>query len=344
MQQSTTEGTQETTTDEGSSNTQPTNTFSSFAPAAAFIPALAAPSIANYVSPTPATVPISTPAPQPTTPNSNFAGTNQVSMDSQIAKITSSIDSIQVPPPLSPKDVSLSWEEISLSKDHSEAMLQVGDLSLLAWDMAGKIGSKINFPCKVLMIAGKTFIAGEDGAYVSLIEKDKAYDDALQYLKNPATSKRFAELVRDMKEGRFYFSFDSRMVRAAKAVNDPKNGSGGMELAWDSMLSPQAKAAMARKACMEIGAELVSTGTEGLVKELTERKELFEAARIDRKQAQSLLKQATDPSEKAQLMNAIEKTENIMENTYKIQEAGPKALGAIEGIYLSGEAEKSQEK
>ena len=359
-QEATSEGNPESQTTSTSSDQSSTSSSSSYVVPASIAAAAFAPSIANFVpqnnapqynapvepvpvEPVPVQpVPIAPTVIQPAP--SNIVSQNQVSLNSQISKIMSSIDSIQVPAPLQQKDVSLSWKEVLLDKDHSEALLQVSDIGLLAWDMAGKIGSKINFPCKVLMIAGKTFIAGEDGALLYLIEKDKSYDDALGYLKDPATSKRFVQLVRDIKEGKSFFSFDSKMVKAARAIDDPKNGSSGMALAWDSMLSPQAKAAMVKKGCMEIGTELVSTGTEGLVKELTERKGVFEAARIERKQAESLLKQATESSDKAQLVNAIQKTEKIMEDTYKIQEAGPKALGTIEGIYVSTEAEKSQVK
>ena len=334
------------------SSTSDTTTETAPSPSSYLIPAAAgfvAGRVSNNFWPAPQQPVYNPPAPvQPENsvqqPQSNVVIPSAAPVNSQLQNLMRSVDTLQVPPPLPAKDISLSWESVLLSKDHSEALLQVGDIGLLAWDMAGRIGSSINFPCKVLMIAGKVFIAGEDGAYVYLVKQDKAYDDALRYLKDPATSKRFALLVRDIKEGRPFFCLDSNMVKAARAINNPKLNNSGTWLAWDAMLSPEAKAAMARKACIEVGTELVSDGTEGLVGDLTEQKEVFEAARVERKQAQSMLRQTTDAAEKAQLTQAIQKTEHVMENTYKMTEAGPKLLGTIEGIFVSNEAEKGQEK
>ena len=88
---------------------------------------------------------------------------------------------------------------------------------MLAWDLAGKVGQKTLLPsCKVLLIAGKVFIAGEDGAYVHLVKQDKLYEAALHYLKNPATTREFANLGA-RPEG----------VRASSGIRQFGNGPGG---------------------------------------------------------------------------------------------------------------------
>ena len=182
----------------------------------------------------------------------------------QIAKIMRGLRAIEVPPPLPPEHVALSWRK--LSEDYGEQALdQGGDVGFLAWDLFGKFGETASLHCKVVLIVGKVFIAGEDGAYVHLVKQDKVFEESLAYLKNPATMRQFAELVRDLKEtGETSPSADEKMVRAARAIIDPSLGSSGMRIAWDAMLSPEATAAMVRKACLEVGGELVSTGTEGI--------------------------------------------------------------------------------
>ena len=136
---------------------------------------------------------------------------------------------------------------------------------MLAWDLAGKVGQKTLLPsCKVLLIAGKLFIAGEDGAYVHLVKQDKVYEAALHHLKKPETTRSLPIFVRDLKEyGRPPASAGPEMVRAARAILDPSLGSSGTRIAWDSMLSPEAKAAMVRKTCLEVGAELVGDRGRG---------------------------------------------------------------------------------
>ena len=251
----------------------------------------------------------------------------------QIAKIMRDLRAIEVPPPLPTRHVAMSWRK--LSEDYgAQALDQGGDAGFLLWDLFGKIGGEAPLHCKVVLIVGKVFIAGEDGAYVHLVKQDKVFDDALGYLKDAATTRQFAELVRDLKEtGQAPSSADENMVRAARAILDPSLGSSGMRIAWDAMLSPEATAAMVRKACLEAGGEMVSEGTEGLLGDLTRQKGLYDAARLQRREAQTLLKHCGDTLEQEQLKKVILHADYVLQNTYRVERAGPILAGsAIEKV------------
>jgi hypothetical protein len=260
----------------------------------------------------------------------------------QIAKLAKGLDAIQVPSPLPQKEASLSFEQVSNSS--GTVLEKAGDVAFLAWDLLGKFGDKGSLHVKVILIAGRVFIAGEDGAYIHLVKQDKIYEDALHYLKDPATSRQFANIVRDLKEkGSAPASADPDMVRAARAISDPALGSSGTRIAWDSMMSPEARAAMARKACLEIGTELVHTGvsegTENLLRDLTKRKELYAAARLEREEARRMLKHSTDALDKDQLRKVIAHANNTLEGIYRLERAGPVIGGELAAIHVERELE-----
>ncbi len=192
-----------------------------------------------------------------------------------------------------------------------------------------------------MLLAGRVFIAGEDGAYVHVVKQEAVFEEALHHLKDPATRRGFAELVRDLKEGiPAPQSADANMLRAARAIIDPALGSSGARIAWDAMLSPEARAAMVRKACLEIGSGLVSTGTEGLVTDLTKREGLYEAARQERGEAVRLLKQSTDPLDRDQLRKVIAHANSVLDGIYRLERVGPTMRGELEAIYARGEVER----
>jgi hypothetical protein len=273
----------------------------------------------------------------------------------QIAKIMKGLRAIEVPPPLPPQHVALSWKK--LSEDYGEQALdRGGDAGFLAWDLFGRFGETATLHCKVVLIAGKVFLAGEDGAYVHLVKQDKVFEEALGYLKDPATKRPFAELVRDLKEtGRAPPSADEEMVRSARAIIDPSLGGSSTRIAWDAMLSPEATAAMVRKACLEVGGELVSAGTEGMLRDLTRQKGLYEAARLRRREAQELLKHPIDALDRDQLKKVVLHADYLLQNTYRLEKAGPILAGfaiekvaegaaddesVLKSVHLNGQAEK----
>jgi hypothetical protein len=261
----------------------------------------------------------------------------------QIARIMRGVGSIEVPPPLPSRKVSLSWHRIAT--EHGTGILDTGsDVGFLVWDLFGRIGSKAPFAAKVLVIAGKTFIAGEDGAMVHLIKQEGIYQEALGYLKDSATRQKFARLVHSLKEnGTAPADTDPRMLRAAKAINDPKLGSSGTRLAWGAMASPEAKAAMVRKASLEIGVSLIDHGTGGILADLNKQKKLYTATRLERRKARVLLRETTDPIERDQLKKIIAHTNYVTAKTYRLERSGPilgnYAIGKVGGRVIKDQGD-----
>jgi hypothetical protein len=117
------------------------------------------------------------------------------------------------------------------------------------------------------------------------------------------------------------------------------------------MLSPEARAAMVRKASLEIGAELVSTGTQGLLYDLTKRKELYEAARFEREEARKMLKGA-DALDRDQLKKVIDHANYVLDDLYRLQSVVPTVAGGAVGdaasdlvaVYVGGENNKPEPK
>jgi len=269
----------------------------------------------------------------------------------QIAKIAHGLDAIQVPPPLPRNEASLSWKQLYLN---NSAMLNASDHVLDFWELTGTLGEAASLHCRLILIAGRTLIAGEDGAYVHLVKQDQVYENALRYLKDPVKSRQFTHLVQALKEKTpLPASADADMVRAARAILDPKLGSSGMRIAWDSMLSPEARAAMVRKASLEIGSELVSEGTQGLFYDLTKRKELYTAARLERDEARTMLKEPGNSlSDIDQLRKVVDHANAVFDDLYRLQSVVPTvassavgdATGELVNIYVAGDKRTSEEK
>jgi hypothetical protein len=275
----------------------------------------------------------------------------------QIAKIAKGLDSIHVPPPLPRSEASLSWKSLSLDGKSADTAMKVGDYLLEAWDLTETLGEKGSLYTKVLFIGGKVFIAGEDGAYVYLVKQNKVYEDALRYLKDPAMCHKFVELEKILQaKGHVPESADPNMLRAARAILNPALGNSSQKIAWDSMLSPEARAAMVRKACLEIGTELVSTGvsnsTEELFSDVTKRKELYEAVRLQRGEAQKMLKHTTDSLDKDQLQKVIAHGNSVLNDIYQFEKIMPglaantigDATGELAAIHIPGDGESPSQK
>ena len=97
---------------------------------------------------------------------------------------------------------------------------------------------------------------------------------------------------------------------------------------------------MVRKTCLEVGAELVGTGAEGLTGELTKRKELCKTALFEREEARRMLKATANPIDQDQLRKVIADANHVLEYIYRLEEAGPKLAGTLESIYTGDEVEK----
>jgi hypothetical protein len=257
----------------------------------------------------------------------------------QIYKIAKSLDAIRVPPPIPSADASINWNVVA---QQTSGLGGAADYGMLALDLFGRIGAK-HMLFKGLVIGSKTLIAGAEGALLYVPRQTETYEKALKYLKDPATSKTFAYMVRDLKErGATSIQAAPDMLTAAKAVADPRVGDWRW-LVWDAFLSPEARTAMVKKACLEIGTELAATGAGGILEkvssDLAGRKAIFDAIRQERKKAVGMMKGAT-PADQHQLNRVIAHANKQLERTYRTEQAGPTLMGYFAGQYAYQEAEK----
>jgi tetratricopeptide (TPR) repeat protein len=278
---------------------------------------------------------------------------NEIS-NPQIYEIAVNLDKIKVPPKPIPA-AEVSWEWLRPASENSELILNGVDCGLLAWDLAGHIGKGAAFSYTVILIAGKTIIAGAEGGLIFMTNKNKTYEGALKYLKRPDTVKPFANLVYELKnkgavskqsfqqlwelkqKGVISDAEEKEMIEAARAVSGEKTS---RRLFWDAMLSREALIAMVRKASMEIGTTLFMDGSKNIMTDLTRRKAVYDAIRLERNQAVSRLRIAKDPAEIAALDRVIVHANKMIDQLYHVDGAGPKILGFLAEHFPFKEAEE----
>lgn len=252
--------------------------------------------------------------------------------DPEVAIYARRLDSVVPPLPIPAKEVALNWKQIYLNDDR---LMDTTDVVVAGWEMTGVLGESISIPIKILMIGGKSFIAGENAAYMYLVKKDADYDAALAYLKNPAQAQKFARLVQDVQQSRpVPATTDPAMVNAARAITDPKLGDTG-KMVWDAMTSKDALVAMVRKATIEVGTEMLSPSTEGLLPDEAERKAMFDSVRLERNEARKLLTlSAKSDVERAQLKTVIEHADQLSADMYRLEKVG-KVASALDDELIS---------
>jgi hypothetical protein len=250
--------------------------------------------------------------------------------DPRVARLARSIGAIVPPAPVPKEEVPTDWKHIYLNE---ESLMKSADRLMALWEMTGPLGSSIGKPLKVVMIAGKTFIAGENGAALYLVRQDQTYDQALSYLKNPAQSQQFARLVQAIRENRpLPSSADPGMVSAARAIADPKLAHGSAALAWDFMTSQEALSAMLRKAAIEIGADAASDKAGKMLTDENQRKAVFDALRLERRQAVNMMRTAsTTTAQREQLKIVIDHANRTMADIYRVEKVADTLRGEVIG-------------
>jgi hypothetical protein len=81
--------------------------------------------------------------------------------DPQVVPIAHRLASVVPPLPIPAEEAKLDWKEVYLNDDR---LMNTLDMVVAGWEMTGVLGESISTPCKMLIIGGKAFIAGEDGA------------------------------------------------------------------------------------------------------------------------------------------------------------------------------------
>jgi len=248
--------------------------------------------------------------------------------DPKIEPMARRLAGVVPPPPMPPDEVALDWKKVYLNDNR---LMNTADVVIAAWEITGVLGKSISLPCKALLIGGKSFIAGEDGAYMYLVKKDGDYDAALAYLKDPARAPKFARLVQQIRQNRPVASdADPAMVQAARTVTDAGAASTAA-VVWDAMTSKEALGAMLRKAAIEVGVEVLSPSTGGLLADQAERKVLFDAVRQERNLARKMLQDAaTTEAQKKQLATVIRQADRVSSELYKVGRINEVASGVAD--------------
>jgi hypothetical protein len=246
--------------------------------------------------------------------------------DSEARPIAQRIDAVVPPLPIPAKVAPTTFSNLVLS--HQEGILEANDYFWAGWDMFGPMGTALATPEKAIMIVGKTFIAGEDGAAIFLAKKEEDYDAALRYLKDPEQRKKFAQIVQKLREGRPESPFDDpEMTRVAHAIADPKLNRSGTAIAWDAMISPPAVAAMMRKATIEAASEYLGDKVNEGLSEVTGNKEAFEAVTRDRNLAVHLYETTPSAERKIQLETIIGQANQKLAHMYRVEQVASTPVG-----------------
>jgi hypothetical protein len=202
---------------------------------------------------------------------------------------------------------------------------------VLGYDMVGKIGGKAVPAMNLTLIATKTLATGGDIAFVEtnayFTTHDYLVSKALEYLRDKNTARPFAELLQNLKNGRPIAAKDATMLPFARAVIDQK---GVFSVFWDSLMTPEARAAMVRKVSIEAAAYFSAGKLEGavesVVKDWKARTEFLDAVRISRSKAQHLLREARS-ADREELLAIIRSSDKVLERNYRLKEDVAKVWG-----------------
>jgi hypothetical protein len=263
--------------------------------------------------------------------------------NSEAARILAGIRKIKVPPPVPPEDALLSFGQL-VPDEKSKRIIAGSEIGVAIFEITGKLGSA-TLASKVLFSTGKTFIAAENGADIYIVKQNDTYEMALAYLKNAKERQKFVEIVRDVRENKPLPEDASiEMARAAQAILDPKLGNSGMHIAWDAMLSPEARHAVLTQACIELAGHVVGTAAEAAVGRIVAAQQpAFQEASDFLSHARVALQQVQDPKAIEALHIAVFRANRMIAVSYHVAEPAGIAGGHVGYSLFTYKAEKAAE-
>lgn len=247
------------------------------------------------------------------------------SKEAQIVKLRNDTQSlkIKVPPPMLDAQFSV---QLQPEDQKSKYILLGTDIGVaVAECRALRIAGKgFTIIPTMILATGRTFIAMEDAADVYLVKRGAVYDQALRWLKDKNKAPVFSKVIQAVRENKpLPTVVPEEMVSTAKAILDPKLGNSATRIAWNAMWSPEAKAALVKNACIELGSSIMGKGVEGVTKSvLAERNSVFKAALEKIKKAEALKRATTDPLQIEYLDEVIKNANDIMGKSYVVKVAG----------------------
>jgi hypothetical protein len=266
--------------------------------------------------------------------NSVTLGVSGDVSNEQIATIVRGVRTIRVPPPILPQDAAIGIARLAERDDTSKRVLLGLEAGIAVAAIAGRIGEASLPYVKLILVGGKSIIAAEEGADVFLVRQNEVYERALQYLKDESRRKEFTELVRALKERRpLAENTDIEMARAAQAIIDPSLGNSNMRIAWNSMLSAEARRAAVTQACIQLGAEIIGLGAGKAFQRIQATQfSSFREAEDFLARAAVAMNKVTEPAAKASLQAAIDQANHVIASTYHTVRPSAQVLEATESI------------
>jgi hypothetical protein len=267
--------------------------------------------------------------------------------DPQLAPIARRLASVVPPMPIPEKDLP-TVDQFYMNEDR---VLKASDYVVAGFQMAGYMGKVSSFEVEAFMIAGKTLIAGQNGAYLYLGKRDAQFAAAAAYLKDPATEQTFAHLVDDVRQNRpIAASADPAMVEAARALNvhhagsDTEGRKANVPIMWDMMTSREALKAMLFRATVEVSGSILSHGMEPGIDKLLEdpeRKAMYDSLRLERT---ALRKRMEDPNIdndlRGQITTLIKESDKRSADCYKVEKARERVANTAIGLKIPDALER----
>ncbi|MFQ5801348.1 MAG: hypothetical protein ACE5JQ_00445 [Candidatus Methylomirabilales bacterium] len=264
----------------------------------------------------------------------------------EIDRILRGVQRIRVPPPIPPEDVAIGIGQLAPNDETTKRVIFGLESGVAVLDIVGKFAGRAVLPAKVIIATGKTFIAAENAADVYLVKQNEVYEQALRYLKDETTRARFTAIVRSIKEQKSLpedASID--MVRAARAILDPKLGNSGTRIAWDAMLSPEAQRAVVTQVCIELGGHVIGESFRKVVNRLrAAHQPAFIKATRSLAKARKALGRTKNPKAAAKWKIVIKQANEKIAKTYRTSYPEERIMGNIDPIFKHSEEEFREKK
>lgn len=259
----------------------------------------------------------------------------QASISDRAQRLVSGIMDIQVPSPIPPEEASIAFGDLPEGDDASALVLLGIDQGIAILDTAGKIGGRVMPPLRMIVAAGKTFIATEEGADIYLTQKTETYERALTFLKDPASAREFTAVVRAIKAGsRPPATASVAMVRAARAITSPELGGSTSQIMWTAFMSREARNAALTQASIEAYGWFIGDMTEHTVKRIfVQRSARYRRAAKQLDKAGRLMKKAEKPATRARLQKGIDHANEVMAKSFATYDTQATGAGCLNGFY-----------
>jgi hypothetical protein len=250
------------------------------------------------------------------------------------------LNNIQVPPPILPDEAVIGFGQLAKGDEQSKRILKGFEGGVALAQVYAKVKG-IAWPAggvTIVFIAGKSFIAAEDAADVYIVKRNDVYEQALAFQKNPKSREQFGLIVRALREHQpLGENVSVSMVKAAQAILDPALGNSSARVAWNAMLSPEARHAALTRACIETGAAAIGGMADTIIGLRAVHDPPFKEAETALQEASAALAKTQNPAEQAAWHEVIKKADYIITHTWMTGLSDEMQSQGLQDIFISRE-------